>query len=144
VQFLVDLKKPMENIMLNKKLPALLSLALVTFVLSGCGAKEESKMDATKQSIQDAAETVKAKTTEAADATAGMADKAKADVHAMADDTADAATEAVDKAGAMADDAADSVKDAADDAADSVKDAADDAADEAKKAQEKLSFGPGN
>ncbi len=41
--------------MLNKKLPGLLSLALVTFVLSGCGAKEEDKMDAAKQSIKEAA-----------------------------------------------------------------------------------------
>ncbi len=63
--------------MLNKKLPGLLSLALVTFVLSGCGAKEEDKMDAAKQSMKDAAATVSEKTTEAADATADMAAEAK-------------------------------------------------------------------
>ena len=37
--------------MLKKKLPALLSLALVTFVLAGCGAKEEEKMDFTTISV---------------------------------------------------------------------------------------------
>ena len=63
--------------MLNKKLPVLLSLALVTFVLVGCSAKEEEKVDAAQQSVKDAAATIKEKTTEAADASADMADGGK-------------------------------------------------------------------
>jgi hypothetical protein len=144
--------KSMENAMLKMKLPALLSLALVTFVLGGCGAKEEQKIDAAQQSIKDAAATVSETATDAADATADMAAEAKDSVHAMADQAADASSDAMDAAGDAADAAADSAhdaaadaqdaanaaaestKEAADAAADSAKDAADTAAEEAKKA----------
>ena len=124
--------------MKRKALALLLSMAVATTLLAGCGSGD--KKEDTKKT-EAAAEDAKEKVEEAADDAKEAVEEAADDAKDAAEDVKDAAEEAADSAADAVNDAAEDAGEALDQAGAAVEEAAEDAAEKAEEAVDEAKEG---